>query len=246
MIAQESVSRIGNTAQWHWLFKVGSLAALINVAIIPTQIIVYMISPPPTLVIDWFNLLHNSALLGLLNLDLLYLLNNLLLIPIYMALCIALKPTHESIAITALIIGLVGIAAYMPSNAAFEMLALSKQYANAATPAQQSILLAAGQALIVKNEGTAFLVYYILNAVALLLFAFAMLRSRIFGKRTPYVGIGAGLLMIVPSTFGTIGLIFAFVSLLPWAIFSILIARTLFQLSRNNQAETEIAVPANL
>ena len=194
-----------------------------------------MISPPPTLVNDWFNLLHASPFLGFLNLDLLYLVNNLLLIPIYIALCIALKPTHESIAITALIVGLVGIAAYIPSNVAFEMLAISKLYSVAVTPTQQSILLAAGQALIVKNEGTAFLVYYILNAIALLLFAFAMLRSRVFGKRAAYAGIVAGLLMLVPSTVGTIGLIFAFTSLLPWAIFSILIARTLFQLGRNNQ-----------
>lgn len=162
--------------------------------------------------------------------------NSILLIPIYLALWIALKSTHQSMALTALNLGLVGTAAYFSSNTAFEILQLNEHYTIATTPAQQSILLAAGQALLVKYEGTAFIVYYILNAIALILFATAMRHSRVFSKNTAYIGICAGVLMLLPSTFGTIGLIFAFASLFPWILFSILIARTFFQIAQNTQA----------
>jgi hypothetical protein len=237
MIIQPSLSSGGSDTQWHWIFKLGGIVAVFGVMIIPVQIIVFVISPPPTIVNEWFVLFQKSPLLGLLNMDLLYLINNILLIPIYLALYVALKPTREAIVFTALILGLVGIVVYFPSNPAFEMLTLSNQYAVATTAAQQSILLAAGQALVVQIKGTAVLVYYALNAISLLLFATVMLRSNIFGRNTACAGISAGILMLVPSTVGTTGLIFAFVSLFPWAVFSILIARTLFQLGRDNRTD---------
>lgn len=243
MISQPSLSSLGRDTQWHWIFKLGSIVAVVGVLIIPIQIMVFAISPPPTIVSEWFALFQKSPLLGLLNMDLLYLINNILLIPIYLALYAALKPAGEAIVLTALILGLVGIAVYFSSNPAFEMLALSNQYGVATTEAQQSILLAAGQALIVQIKGTAFLVYYVLNAISLLLFATVMLRSSRFGRHTAYAGISAGILMLVPSNVGTIGLLFAFLSLFPWAVFSILIARRLFQLGRSNRNDETGALP---
>jgi hypothetical protein len=240
MIIQPSTLPVSTETQWHWIYKLGAIAAVFGVLMIPIQIIVFVVSPPPTLVNDWFIVFQKSPLLGLLNMDLLYLINNLLLIPIYLALYVALKSAREAIVLTALILGLMGIAAYFSSNPAFEMLTLSNQYANATTKAQQSILLAAGQALILQIEGTAFLVYYVLNAISLLLFATVMLHSSVFSRNTAYAGLSAGVLMLVPSNVGTIGLIFAFASLFPWAVFSILIARGLFQLGRNHHKDAAL------
>jgi hypothetical protein len=213
-----------------WLYRVGAIAALLNVAIIPAQIIVFMISPPPGAIADWYQLLAENPIIGLFNLDLFYLLNNILLIPIYYALFRILRRQSPVFVGLALATGLVGVAAYMPTNTAFEMLALSQHYA-AANETQQAVLLAAGEALIVKYEGTAFLVYYLLNAAALLMFAAAMLPESAFSRATAYAGLLAGVLMLVPSTFGVVGLLFAFASLLPWAVFSLLLARALLRLS---------------
>lgn len=217
---------------WHWLYRLGAVAAIINVLIIPIQIIVFMVSPPPEQVADWFAHLIANPLMALLNLDLLYLLNNALLIVIYLALFVALRSLHRSAIWVALATGLVGIAAYFPTNTAFEMLALSQQYTTA-DAAQQAILLGAGQALTIKYLGTSFIAYYLLNAVALLLFAWVMLRSPHFSKAAAYAGLIAGVLMLVPTPFGTIGLLFGFVSLLPWSVFSILITRSFMKLSQS-------------
>ena len=215
---------------WKSLYKVGGVAALSMLVLLIIQIIIFIAWPPPSTVDGYFTLFQKNWLLGLLSLDLLYIPNNVLLVLIYLALYTALKRVNESFTAIALTLGLVGIAAYFASNTAFEMFSLSNQYAAATTDAERAIFLGAGQAMLAIYRGTAFNVYYVMNAIALLIMSVVMLRSNIFSRVTAYVGLLAGVLMIVSSTAGTIGLIFALASLVPWALFSVLIARRLFQL----------------
>ena len=67
-------------------------------------------------------------------------------------------------------------------------------------------------------KGTAFNSYYILNAVSLLVFASVMLRSKSFPRLVAVIGFVSGVLMVIPSTAGAIGLIFSLASLVPWAV----------------------------
>ena len=111
------------------------------------------------------------------------------------------------------------------------MLSLSSQYATATSNAQLFLLLGAGEAMLATYKGTAFDVYYVFNAVALLMMASVMLRSKFFGRGTARVGLISGILMIIPSTAGTIGLMFSLASLVPWAIFLILLIPRFFRLA---------------
>ena len=217
-------------SRWKGLYKVGGMAALTTLVLIPIQIIIFIAWPPPSTVDGYFTLFQNNWLLGLLNLDLLYMLTTVLMGLVILALYAALRRASESYMAIALALGLVATAVYFASNTAFEMLSLSNQYAAATTDAQRSVFLAAGQAMLAIYQGTAFDVYYVISAVALLIISVVMLRSNIFSKVTAYVGILMSVLMLVPSTAGTIGLIFALTSLVPTAIWLILIARRLFQL----------------
>jgi hypothetical protein len=81
-------------------------------------------------------------------------------------------------------------------------------------------------------QGTAFNVSYIISAIALLIVSVIMVRSSIFSKVTAYMGILASLLMFVPPTAGSIGVFLSLISLIPTAIWLILIARKFFQLGR--------------
>lgn len=209
-------------SQWKGLYRTGAVSAFAMLAIMLAQIVIFILWPPPSTVEAFYDLFSQNEWLGLLSLDLLYLLNNTLLIFIYLALWAALSPRFRSAALIALVTGLVGIAAYFASNPCFEMLSLSRQYASAAGELQQAALLGAGQALFETYRGTVFDVYYVLNAISLLVFAVAMLRSSTFSKTTAVFGVIAGVLMSIPSTAGTIGLIFSLVSLIPWAVFSVM------------------------
>ena len=215
---------------WKSLYRVGGAAGPIVVLMIPIQIIIFVVWPPPENLIGWFALFQNNRLIGLLDMDLLLMVDQVLIVLVLLALYIALKRTSPSFMIIGLTVGLVGIAVYFASNPAFSMLLLSDQYAAATTEAQRSILLAAGQAMLALYQGTAYDVGYALEGVALLIIPAVMLRSTLFSKKTAYVGILMGLMSLVPPTAGTIGLLFSFASLVPLEIWLILIARRLFQL----------------
>ena len=91
-------------------------------------------------------------------------------------------------------------------------------------------LLATGDGMLATWTGTAFEVYYFFNLATLLIFAVLMYRSAVFTRATAVWGLVAAALMAVPSNFGTVGLIFAMASLVPWAVFAVLVARRLFTL----------------
>ena len=110
------------------------------------------------------------------------------------------------------------------------MLSLSSQYAAATTEAQRVVVLTAGQAMLETYTGTAFDIYYVLNTIYLFIVSTIMLRSKLFSKTTAYLGIAAGVLMIVPSSAGTLGLYFSLASLAPWAIWLVLVGRRLLGL----------------
>jgi hypothetical protein len=218
---------------WKPLYRVAGVAALLMVVFIAIQSIVFLAWPPPDTVLGYFTLFQQNWLLGLLSRDLVYMLSHALLVLIYLALYAALRRVSPSFMAIALTLGLVGIAAYFASNTAFEMLSLSNQYTAATTDAQRAQFLAAGQAMLAIYQGTAFNVYYVLSGVATLIISIVMLRSTLFSKVTASVGIVTGVLMVIPSTVGTIGLYLALMSLVPFAIWCILIARRLFQLAQS-------------
>jgi len=217
---------------WKKLFTIGGAAAIGSVLLIPIQIMILTTWPPPTAIVDWFSLFQESWLLGLLSLDLLYILNNTLVIIIYLSLYVALKRENETWMSIAFLVGMVGLTIYYASNTGFEMLALSNQYADATSETMKAILLASGQTMMAIYKGTAFNLYYVLNCIALLIMSIVMLQSKVFGKAAAYWGLIAAILMSIPSTAGTIGMIFALTSLIPWIVFSILIARKLFKLAK--------------
>ena len=220
-------------AGWRGLYRVGGVAALLMFVLTLVQSFIFVAYPPPSTVIDFFTLFQKNKLLGLLDLDLLLIVINILLILIYLALYAALRQFNKSYMAIALVIGLVGTTLFFASReATFGMLSLGSQYTAATTDTERAVLLAAGQALLAIYNGTAFDLSYVLGGVVILIFSVVMLQSNIFNKATAYVGIVMGILMLVPPTAGTIGLFLSLISLVPTLIWLIPIARKLFQLGR--------------
>lgn len=219
---------------WSFLYKTAGVIAWITLGLIPIQIVIFILWPPPSTVLDFYSLFQKNALIGLFNLDLLYLLTVLFMGYLYLAFFAALKNTHKSMATIALALGLIGVAVYFVSNVSFEMLSLSNQYRFAETYEQKTILLAAGLVMLTRYHGTAFGVYYILNGLSLVLFSVTMIRNDVFSKKTAYIGLVAGILMLVPSTVGMVGMIFSLTSLIPTSIWLFMIARRLNQIGNEN------------
>lgn len=228
---------MGNDS-WKLLYKLAGWCALTMVILVPLQIIVYMVFPPPANVEGFFVLYRNNWLLGLLSLDLLYIINTIILIPIYIALILSLCEVSRPAALLAAVLGIIGISAYFPSNIAFEMLTLSGKYFSADAAIQRQIIIAAGEAAMARYTGSTFNAYYILNAIVLIIISVLMLRSNIYSRIIGWSGLISGILMSIPSSFGMIGLIFSLISLIPWLIFSFLLIFKFKELESENITTT--------
>ncbi|HKR04571.1 MAG TPA: hypothetical protein VJY62_08030 [Bacteroidia bacterium] len=219
-------------SQWKGLYNIAGVSAIIMVIFIPLQMAVFVLFPPPSTVIGWFELFQKNKFIGLIDMDLLLIADQVFMCFIFLALYTALRSVSPSYITIALVLGLTGVAAYYASTVAFEMLSLSNQYSVAANEEEKSILLASGKVMIAAWQGTAFDVGYVIEGAALLIIAITMLQSSVFNKTTAVVGIILGVMSLLPPTVGKLGMFFAIGSLIPLVIWNVLIAKRFFQLSR--------------
>ncbi|MCL4559309.1 MAG: DUF4386 domain-containing protein [Chloroflexi bacterium] len=182
--------------RWNGLYKIGGAAALLCAGMyfvtMGIYIPAYRVAAPPATVLEWFALFQAKALTGLFFLGLADVMISLLWCPLSLALYAILKQSDQAWATIATAFAFVGIAFFLATNTAWAMLYLSREYAAATSEAQRSTLLSAGQAMVAVTEGARMLP---LIPLAGLILSTVMLRNKMFGKATAWVGIlGLGLL----------------------------------------------------
>jgi hypothetical protein len=215
---------------WTSLYRIAGAAALAVVALIPIQVAVYLLWPPPTSVLDYFTIFQSNVLQGMLDLDLLLIVDQVLMMAVLLGLYTALRWTDESLMLIGTAVGLVGAVLLVVSReATFSMLPLSQQYADASAESQRAALVAAGQTLLTVYNGTSFSLGYFLSGLAMLLVSTVMLRGAVFSRMTGVAGVVAGVTGLVPANMGTLGFVLSFMSLLPMVVWLILLGRRLLQ-----------------
>lgn len=218
-------------ASWATLYRAAGWAAIVAVLLVPVQIAVFALYPYPDTVAGWFELLQDNPLAGLIDLDLLLVVDNVLLVVIAIATYVALRRVNPSVATMALGLWLVSLVLLIAANPAIEMLSLSHRFADATTEAERAALIAAGEALIATWEGTAFQVSYVVGQIAGVAMGWVMLKSPAFSRPTAYALIAGNIVgfgYYVPM----VGLVIsAFSGVVLWAWFG-LIARDFLRLAR--------------
>jgi len=204
--------------RWTALFRVAGVGALLTAVLIPLQIVAFIVWPPPGAgVADWFELFRRSPFIGLVSFDLVILLEEMLLIPIALGMYLVLRRASPSLMLMAVAMWFVSIALFVGANTGFEMLALSDGYAAAGSPGEQATFLAAGQAMLsaYMEQGSSFVVGYVLAAVAGILAGVAMLRSTVFPPLAGWAAIVANVLgfgLFLPG----VGVVVSIVILIAW------------------------------
>jgi hypothetical protein len=179
---------------------------------------------------------------GLSLLNLFDLINFVLVGLIFLALYAALRNVNKSLTLMAITAGLVGVAVYLASNQALEMFFLSQQYAATTTEAQRTVILNAGDILLVTNhpeapyQATGIHVGLFLVLLAGLVISIVMLQSKLFGRAAAICGLlanGLALLGFIALAFGpSVSWIPPTLSAPFRMIWYILIAIKLFKLAR--------------
>lgn len=227
----------GTTRNFGLLFRLGAAAAAVTVGVTILQIVLGVLWPPPdfaptapatTAILEMAQL---HPLLTFLQLDGLMILDYVLLAVVFLALFAALYRKNLSLALLGTTLAMIAITLYFATNPAATMLVLANHYDPSGPAAQNAGLIAAGQAALLDFQGTAFLLHYVMMGIAGMIVSSAMFGSAVFSRTTAVAGVLQGAMMLIPVTFGTVGLSFAVGSLVPFTVWFMLISRALWQLS---------------
>jgi len=212
---------------WRGMYQTGAIAALMTVVLFLVQLVAYFVWPPPSSVAGHFALLQSRPLVGLLCLDLLILVDEVLAIPLCLALYFSLRRGQQTLMLLATALEGVSVLGFLLGVPALNMLHLSQQYTTASTSAQKEALLAIGETLM---SSSAMQIGYFLGTLGMLFVGWAMLRSQVFSRAAGYVGIVAALVgfgLYVPK----IGVQLSLLSVVVMQVWYVMIARTLWNLS---------------
>lgn len=149
------------------------------------------LSELPQTASDRFAQFQKNWVIGLYNLDLLNIVNEIILIPTYFALFAVHRRIKPAYASFALIIFLVGTIIFVSNNTALPMLELSNKYSATSIESQRVLFEAAGEALLARGShgSLGVLIGFLLPNIAGIMISLVMLRGNIFNKTTSYLGI---------------------------------------------------------
>jgi hypothetical protein len=169
----------------------GGVSSLLQLTlVILSAIIAIIVGSEPKTAVEYFTVLGNDGLAGLLRLDFATLLLLCLFPFTGFGILAALRRNNLPYAALAVALVFVGTILGLANHSAFSMIRLSELYAEAASAARQDQLLAVGEAMIASDmwNGTAGILAGLFMQGGFVFISFVMLRSRKFSKGTAITG----------------------------------------------------------
>lgn len=221
---------------WRGIFKISAITISMGVIVMILAVSAFFIwpyLPGFKSTAEIFLFIQNDKLGGLMALDFFLLIGNLLAIGSLIGIYVILKQVNQSLALLAFILGIIAVIAILPARPILEVFYLSDSYATATTDAERSHYLAAGEALLMLFNGTAWAINYIFGAVSGMISSLLMLRSTVFGKATAYIGIitsTVAVLSIIGFIVPIIAMVLAMLAMPGYIIWNLLVAIKFFKL----------------
>ena len=125
--------------EWYFLIKTSVLFSFLCVLTIVFSIISFFLWPPfPESIVD---IMVSDVFSGIMSLDVLYLIAVLFTLPLVVCLFVLFRESHYSMALFALVIGLIGIVLVVFCRPILEMVTLCREYSRAANEFEKSLFL---------------------------------------------------------------------------------------------------------
>lgn len=191
------------SADWRHVYVIGAVVACIVLTATVLDITLTMVpaldaSTVPTTAPAWLEQLAETPWLGLRNLDLLNAALSLIGLPLYLAIAGAHRATRPALATLAFVFAVVGAVLFAGNNVALPMLDLARSWAHAGPPARAALETAA-EGLLARGAHGSFgaLPGFLVSEIGTLLAAIVMLRGRVFGRATGWIGIVGTITLMV-------------------------------------------------
>ena len=234
--------------RWRGLFTAAGVGAVLTALCIPLQVALFIIAPPPASreVSAWLGMFASEPVRGLLDMDLVMMVEQVLLIPVVLALAVLLWDHHPAAVLLGSVLWIAGGVLIIASNTGFEMLSLARGWAAAGTDGARAPYAAAAQGMLASyfDMGTGFVFGYVLTTTGGILVGLAMARDRLFGRVAGTSLVAAnvlGLAIFLP----VVGIPLSLVSVLVVCAWGLVAGVHLLRLGlRTEAAEPAPAVPA--
>ena len=224
------------------IYKIGAISALLMILGSILDIVIGIlsgvdVSSLPVYAKDWFILIEQNWLLALYNLDFLNMINAIMFIPAFYAVCLILYKEKKQFIPLIILIFIIGTTIFINNNAGLAMLDLSEKF-KSSHPVHYPEILGAAESLLAKGHHGSRGVFlgFFLPTLASLLLSIAMLNHNHFTKASGIIGvIGFSLLTVylILVTFIPGASQIALILAMPGGLMSILwmffIAKGLFQ-----------------
>jgi hypothetical protein len=227
---------------WKGILRGGGIAAFLQLAcVMITMIVIFTIGGEPTTAAEYFSVLENDKLIGLIRMDIPSIATVALYTLTLFGLYGAFKNQYPGSMALATCLGIGGALLWLGSHSLLSMLSLSDQFAAATNEIQRSQLLAAGEAVIASDmwHSTGSFVSGIFLQGSTTLISILMLKSSVFNKTTAWVGIlahGIDLLHVPLMVFiPAIGAVLMAIAGPLYPIWFFLVGRKLLQLAGSPQ-----------
>jgi hypothetical protein len=190
--------------QWKSIYTLGIITTIIALTGILLDVVIGNItggnlSTLPQTAIDRFAQFHDNKFMGLYNLDMLNIINQMILVPTFFALYAVHRNVNNAYGLLALVVFLFGSVIMVANNTALPMLELSNKYFATTIESQKYLYAAAGESMLARGaHGSAgiFPGFFIPN-IANLLMSIVMLKGKIFSKINSWLGIIGSILMML-------------------------------------------------
>jgi len=198
---------------WKGIYLMGSLFTGFSLFLILLDLVAGIItggdfSTLPVSAKETFLQLQDSPYLGLYYLDLLNLMTQVLLIPVFFSLYATLRKHTRGEAFFAFIIFLVGSAVFISANPALPMFELSSRWMDTNNEIKRHLYESAGESILAKGAHGSLgaLTGFLLSSLSGILMSIAMISGRVFNRNTALFGIAG---------YSFMTLYFLFVTFLP-------------------------------
>ena len=190
--------------QWERIYRFGGIAAILCIGGTLFDIgfgsfTSGNITKLPQDALGRFAELHENVLLGLYHFDLLNVVISLFMLPVFFAVSAAHRRVNLPYAALAFMVLFTGTLVFVATNSGLAMLELTRRYYAATEGTQQSALIAAGEALLVKSKHGSLGTFsgFFLSSLGSLSMALVIARGKQFGQAAAWTGVtGTGFLFL--------------------------------------------------
>lgn len=191
-VLEHGINSVNDQGGWRKVALICGIAAFVSaLCSLVTMVVGFTLGGEPQTVGEYFELLNNNRIVGLLRMDFASVVNLMFYYLVFFGLFALLKQRHKALATFALVFAFTGISLWLVKHSGFSLIFLADQYKVAATETEKIQLVAAAKAVLSQDmwHSTAAIIGSLFGESAAFVFSLLLAKGNRFEKVIGWIGI---------------------------------------------------------